>query len=65
MERIEENVELNGVSAEVCEDALPEEEGSASLEIHDDVTGVVGNVSKESNGEVIKRAANRIASVFS
>lgn len=51
VERIEENVELNGVTAKMCEVALSEDDGSASLEMDEDVTGVVGNVSKESNGE--------------
>ena len=46
VERIEENVDLNGITATVCEVALAKEDGSASLEVHEDVTGVVGNVSK-------------------
>lgn len=50
VERIEENVELNDVTAKVCEVALAAEDGAASLEVQEDVTGVVGNVSKEANG---------------
>lgn len=49
VERIKENAELNDVTATVCDVALSDEEGSASLEVHEDVTGVVGNVSKGSD----------------
>lgn len=55
VERIEENVELNDVTATVCEVALAQEDGSASLGVQEDVTGVVGNVSKESDaGDLIQ-----------
>ena len=47
VDRIWENAELNEVPVEVLEVALANENGTALLEVHDDITGVVGNVTDE------------------
>jgi FkbM family methyltransferase len=55
VERIRENIELNNITATVCEVALADKDGSASLEVNDNTAGVVGNVSRDSNeGENIQ-----------
>lgn len=50
VKRMKENFELNNVTAKVCEVALAEEDGSASLEVNENAAGVVGNVSTGSSG---------------
>lgn len=48
--RIEENARLNDLEVMIHGVALAEEDGSATLEVDADVTGVVGHVDKEAEG---------------